>query len=219
MLGLSLRRHLARFRRNVWRTILRVLDTEFHVSSDAMLTAAECAQIKELLQPGDILLESNSAYPLWQLAARFALGSAWMHGAMYVGQGMVVDAGTHPAVAQFPLDEFLKTTAIAVFRPRYATEEDAAQAIEFVQKCIGRPFNINFDHDCTCSFYCTQLISRALSGMPHAIHLKFYPLLWKRVVSPMSVVHSKDIDCLWNSKEKKQRKLTTHPASSASKNG
>lgn len=188
--------------RRFWRTILKTLDTRFPIPATAMLSREQKAEIANILKPGDLLLETNSCYPGWQLAARFAMASIWMHAAIYVGEGLIIDAGTEPTVSIVPLDQFLKTTDIAIYRPKYTCPADADAVLQFARQNLGKRFNITFDPHGENSFYCTQLISSALHDMPNPIFLRWSRMLcmpWKRVISPSAIANNPDIQCLWTS--------------------
>lgn len=194
------RRLAKRITKNSWRLLLNALDTEVSVREGDLLKAEQIATIKSLLRPGDVLLESNSSCPLWQLAAAVALGSAWTHSAIFIGDNSVIDAGTKPYVARVSLNDFLKTTDVAIYRPSYSNETDVQAAVAFASSCLGKPFNITFDHNDHNSFYCTQLISTALLKMPNQIKLELSRMLWKRVVSPNSIAKSTYMKCLFSTK-------------------
>src|SRR5579883_2123244 len=97
-----------------WRTVLSALDTKFPVAERALIPPAMKAKIKAQLCAGDVLLETNSSYLGWQIATRLTLNSIWMHSGIYIGDGLVVDAGSEPRVAKVSIDDFLKTTDIAI---------------------------------------------------------------------------------------------------------
>lgn len=196
----AFRRWQRHFRKRMWKTLLRCLDVSVPFLAGPTLTTAQQEKIKSLLEPGDILLETNARYPGWQLAALLTLGSNWMHSAIYIGNGQVIDVGTEPYVSKIPLDVFLKTTHIAIYRPSYLTTEDRQTAIRFVTGKIGAPFNVTFDTADKHSFYCTQLISSALLAMPNPIPLPKVKMLWKEVVGPKSITNSDNIKLIWTTR-------------------
>lgn len=179
---------------------MRALDTRFALPGKQLLSPQTRASIKEILQPGDLLLETNNQYPGWQFAARLTVGGDWVHSAMYVGNGFVVDIGTKPVVAMIELDEFLKTTDVAIYRPLYVTLEDRRAAIAFVFDNLGMPFNTTFDHRDQGSFYCTQLIARALHAMPNPIDLALGRLMWKPMVPATAIETSPEMQCLFSTR-------------------
>lgn len=196
--------------RNGWRLSLKVLDTRFALPGQQLLSGKKRAQIKQILRPGDLLLETNNQYPGWQFASRLMVGGDWVHSAMYVGNGFVVDIGTKPVVAMIELDEFLKTTDVAIYRPHYKTPEDVKAATAFVADCLGMPFNTTFDHRDRKSFYCTQLIARALLAMPNPITLALGRLMWKPMVPASAIESSPDMDCLFSTRPHLLKAVIAH---------
>ncbi len=183
----------------VWKLALKLLDAKIFVAPRYQLSARTREEIKKILQPGDVLLDSNSAFPCSQLFATVFFQTSWIHSAMYIGNGVLVDSGRKSHVAEISLDEFLQTTDLAVYRPKYAEACDRDAAMDFVKKAVGRPFNITFDDKKGKAFYCTQLISEALASMPHPIFLQRRHLMWKRVIPPASVADCSEIECVWTS--------------------
>src|SRR5438128_2023355 len=49
------------------------------------LTPAQRETIKSLLQPGDLLLNTDNSYPGWQIAEKIAFNSSWTHIGLYIG--------------------------------------------------------------------------------------------------------------------------------------
>jgi len=170
------------------------------ISLRSLLPADQKATIKSLLQSGDILLESNNVYPLSQIITKIIDGGNWIHSAIYVGDNKVIDAGRKPFVASIKLDKFLLTTDVAIYRPKYHSADDISAVLSFVNSSIGAPFNLNFDDTDQHTFYCTQLISRALLSMPHPIRLKHKTIFWITAIPNSSVEQREsDFTCIWSS--------------------
>ncbi len=195
---LRLQRFLVIAEKRAWKILISILDWRCPCC-DGNLSEHQVEAIKLLLKPGDLLLETNNAYPFWQIAVRVALGTNWSHSAFYPGGAIVIDAGTRPYVAEVPLDDFLGTSHIAVLRPRYQTREDLESATTDVVSCLGKPFNITFDHNNRKTVYCAQLVSNALERMPHPIRISRRQMLWKKIVSPEDLEKNPEVDCLWSS--------------------
>jgi len=177
------------------RILLKMFDLKFPVVL-VRLSKAQREEAKSLLQPGDILLEDNCSLPFGQVTNRLA-GSRWAHAAFYIGDGTVVDIGTKPSVSKVPLEQFLKTTDLAICRPRYKTREDLASVISFLRRNLGRPFNKSFDLNRTDSFYCAQLISSKLAQMPNPIELRTSTLFGHTVMVSGAVENSREISRVW----------------------
>lgn len=134
------------------------------------LSSSQTEMILSMLRPGDVLLKDDCDYPLSQLGARL-LGSEWIHAAVYVGNNQIIDCGSKPYVAENNINDFLRASSFAIYRPQFATPEDLESLLVFLRASLGRPFNRTFRFSNKNSFYCTQLIYRALQQMPHPIDL------------------------------------------------
>ena len=180
------------------------------ISVRSLLDAEQKSTIKSLLKQGDILLETNNVYPLSQVITKILDGSNWIHSAIYVGDDKVVDAGRRACVARTKLDNFLLTTDVAIYRPNYHCSDDLSALLSFVEKSIGAPFNLNFDDIDEHSFYCTQLISRALLSMPHPIRLEHQTHFGKTAIPTSSVEQHPEITCIWSSHPKFLPNIVVH---------
>lgn len=183
-----------------WIWLLRLLKTRVPLA-EAQLTVEEQNHVRRILKPGDILLEDDSAYPLWQIASR-VVGSRWSHMAFYIGNDLVIDAGTKPFVAEISLGEFLQTSNIAIFRPRYKDSSHLESAMKFMMNRLDCPFNSSFNLNKQNAFYCAQLVSRALEQMPDPIHLQHSQWLGKEFILPSAVEKSPEFQLVWCAKKK-----------------
>ncbi|CAN5501369.1 hypothetical protein BH10CYA1_BH10CYA1_39620 [soil metagenome] len=197
-------------KRYLWKFLLHLLDVRMPVPSEYYLSESSRDEVRGLLQPGDIFLESNNAFPGSQIAAKLLFGTDWIHAGIYIGENKVIDSGRKPCVALNELDQFLFTTDLAIYRPQYLGPEDQQAAIAFANNAVGKPFNITLDDTHGHSFYCTQLIAEALLSMPHPIRLKHRHILWKSVVPPVALVRSAELDCIWSSSPRFFRNIIAH---------
>ncbi|GEM_PF-1294069 len=196
-------------RRFFWTSLLRIFDCKFPTVC-SRLSEQKINEIKLALRPGDILLEHNDSYPLWQIAAAIA-GSSWAHAAFYVGDNTVIDSGTEPCVARIDLDRFLRTTDVAVYRPHYRTDSDVQAALSCAASCLGRPFNRTFDPESKGSFYCSQLTSSVLMQMPNPIRLPpSRALFWKPMIMPSSIERCSEMELVWRSRNSCLARLRSH---------
>ncbi|MFN8552935.1 MAG: YiiX/YebB-like N1pC/P60 family cysteine hydrolase [Candidatus Obscuribacterales bacterium] len=183
----------------VWKLALKMIEAQVSVAPRYQLTVKAREEVKKIVESGDILLDCNSAFPCSQLMAGIFFKTYWIHSAMYVGNGVVIDSGRKSHVAEISLNDFLETTDAAVYRPQYVDQADREAAVAFVRKALGKPFNITFDDKNGKAYYCTQLISDALTSMPHPINLPRRQLFWKQVIPPASVAVCSQIVCVWSS--------------------
>jgi Permuted papain-like amidase enzyme, YaeF/YiiX, C92 family len=207
-------------KRGIWKLLLHLLDVQIEVNPDNYIPEAMRSEIRSLLQPGDVLMESHNAYPYSQIVAKLLFGTNWIHAALYIGDEKVVHSGRKPHVTLDPLEEFLHTTDVAIYRPNYVKNEDRDAAISYAEKAVGKPFNITLDDTHGHSFYCTQLISEALLSMPDPINLAHRRVLWKSIIPPVAVETSKDFKFIWSSHPDFVRNIGTHiPGIALSKRG
>src|ERR1035437_3307341 len=108
-------------KRYLWKILLRLMDVRMAVRDEDILSEEQREEVKSLLKKGDILLESNNAYLSPQIVANLLFGTNWIHSAIYVGDGKVIDSGREPSVAINDLDQFLLTTDLAVYRSKYGS--------------------------------------------------------------------------------------------------
>lgn len=197
-------------KRRCQRMVRKALHFKFPVSPATMLSHAQRVEIERTLLPGDILLESDNAHLIPQIFTKLFFGSSWTHSALYVGNGEVIDAGRQARVARISLDEFLNTTGVAVFRPRYRTYEDAMTVCSYASERVGAPFDTAFDAFDSRTLYCGQLIAEALQAMPHPIAMTERSLFSKSYVPPAAIANCPEIDCIWSSEPKLRNSLGSH---------
>lgn len=153
--------------------------------SRPLISPEQVQQLKEVLQPGDIILERRN----WYLSNGFLPGF-WSHMGLYVGaaedltrrglaphpfvqphleryrepdrngnEHRVVEAGTSGVIFS-SLEEFGAADHIAVLRPRVSeARKNAAIARAFSH--YGKPYDFDFDFFSTDRLVCTELIYRA----------------------------------------------------------
>ena len=164
------------------------------------LTRSQKDQIKSILQPGDIILETNNSYPGWHIASRLAFNSHWAHCALYTGDGTVIDAGSTEQVAELPIETFLGTHHIAILRPEYPAAEYLQSVLSYARSCLGRQFNRRLDNSTDRELYCSQLIARALRTMADPIEVPSYRILGKEITPPAAFLECPKIHCLWSTR-------------------
>lgn len=201
--------HLMHGMKRVWIARLqRIMNSKFPTIG-AELTDAENLEIKRLLHEGDVLLKDDCNYPLAQLGAR-VIGEHWIHSAVYLGGNQVIDIGSKPYVSISELDDFLRTSDVAILRPQFKSEEDRNSAIAFLKSALNRPFNRSFNFESTESFYCTQLIQRALAQMPHPIKIENNDIGGKTVILSSSIESCPEIHQIYLSRKGLLRSTLAH---------
>jgi cell wall-associated NlpC family hydrolase len=134
------------------------------------LSAAQRDEILHSIQPGDICLETNDAYPGWQRFERITMRTNHTHAFIYEGNGKLLQSTTPNGVQRTDLADYLKGRIhVMVIRPPYQSQQDVAAAIDYAAAQLGKPYNEAFNGNDTSKFYCSQLVSEALRHMPHPI--------------------------------------------------
>ena len=149
------------------------------------ITQAQIQDLKQILQPGDLILERQN----WYLSNGFLPGF-WKHMALYVGsaedlerRGLSMDPLVRPHWEKFrhadrhghaprvievvssgvmfsPLEHTAAADDLAVLRPRLSeSRKNAAVARAFSH--YGKPYDFDFDFFSTDKLVCTELIYRA----------------------------------------------------------
>lgn len=135
------------------------------------ITQEQKEEVSRLLQPGDILLETNNEYPGWQLGEKLFLKTDWTHLAMYMGDGKIAEATPERKKfsAKVTLNEFLDAYHVAVARPNYKTEEDKLSALKYMKNAEGAPYDYAMDVNDESKLYCSEAPYHALRKMPHPL--------------------------------------------------
>jgi hypothetical protein len=149
------------------------------------ITQAQVQDLKQILQPGDVILERRN----WFLSNGFLPGF-WKHAALYVGSPQDLERRgltTHPFVQSHlesfrkpdrhgnesrvievvaegvifsPLEETAAADDFAVLRPRVSESRKNAAIVNAFSH-YGKPYDFDFDFFSTDKLVCTELVYRA----------------------------------------------------------
>lgn len=138
------------------------------------------------IRPGDIILETDNAYPGWQRLEFFTMQSHYTHAAIYEGDGKFLEA-TPPKVARTDLREYLHGhQLVCIVRPDYKSSQDVDAALEYCRQQIGKPYNGTFSMGNGESLYCAELVYNAMKAMPNPLDVPLKKVLGKPAVAPDS---------------------------------
>ncbi|MBN8550658.1 MAG: hypothetical protein J0M12_15185 [Deltaproteobacteria bacterium] len=113
-------------------------------------------KIKQVLQPGDILLRYQKGFPL----DPFFVG-IWQHaGACVDSKATIVDALSE-GVGRRSLERFAHADAVVVLRP-YFWGDQKSEFLNYLQLQVGKAYNYNFNSR-TVEHYCSGLVYHALA--------------------------------------------------------
>lgn len=116
------------------------------------MTFKELMILKTVMKPGGVLLTKTKGE-----LTNFFIPGFWKHSAMYIGNGMVIEA-IGRGVTLTPLDYFIYTKDfIAYVEPKFTDKEGMASACEWAKTKMGAPYDYNFlEND--DEFYCGELV-------------------------------------------------------------
>ena len=135
-------------------------------------------EILDNVQPGDVILETNNAYPNWQRLERLAFRSSFTHAAIFEGwkdgKPMLLEATTGDpsgaGVIRTNLEEYFHgPVKLAVVRPDYKTPADRDAALDYARAQLGRPYDTGFNYKDDNSFFCSELVDKSLRACPNPI--------------------------------------------------
>jgi uncharacterized protein YycO len=150
-------------------------------------------QIKTQLKPGDIVLTRSSMHQTFHYFLKSTHGHFYSHAATYVGDGNIIDSYDKPDRQN--VDTFFKKmTEIAVLRPRYQSEKQIEDQNKYLEKQIGKPYDIFFRTDETETFYCSELTVRGMEASGVDAKIPGHAILGHAYVLPEDFKKSKDID-------------------------
>lgn len=166
----------------------KVLDIRVPTTTPSM-TDERRQKILDCIQPGDILLETNNAYPNWQRLEMATLRSSYTHAAMYEGNGKFLEATTGDpsgaGVVRSDLKDYLEgPILVAVLRPPYKTPADRDAAVDYCRSQLGKAYDSSFRLDESESLYCAELVYRALKACPNPIDTPTRKAMGRDAVGP-----------------------------------
>jgi len=117
-------------------------------------------QVREIIQPGDILIRRFEGY-----IDKWFIPGFWNHAGVYIG-----DDGDKPeqvvhAVSEGVIQEdflnFMRTDHMLILR----APSGADKAIELAKSVVGAPYDFGFDFKDTNRFSCTELVAFCYPGI------------------------------------------------------
>lgn len=150
----------------------------------------ERKQIMDVLKPGDVILETEDAYPISQWTEKMMLGTNYTHTAIYEGNGYIIES-IKDGVKRTHLDHYFNREChLAVIRPPYKSNKDVKASIDYARNQIGKLYNTRFNLKDDSRHYCHELVKWTLESIPHPIKvptIKAFGLIGK-VISAKSFI-------------------------------
>lgn len=147
-------------------------------------------KILAALEPGDVILETNLAYPGWKQMLHFGMGSNFTHAAIYEGNGKFFEATPHGGVQRSDLEKYFNDTVkLAVVKMPYASEADRQAVLDNFRSIRGKPYNrtpefLSSEHP--QAFGCTEAVTYCLENLPNPIRVPRTVVAGREHVSPAS---------------------------------
>ena len=125
-------------------------------------------EIRDLIQPGDIILRRYEGY-----LSSYMIPGFWSHAGLYIG-----DDGENPeqvvhaiseGVIQEDILNFMRTDHMLVLRltPQEGNETAASEAVSKAKAIVGKPYDFGFDFKDANRFSCTELVAHCYPGVVH----------------------------------------------------
>ena len=167
------------------------------------MTDEKKATILNLLQPGDLILDTDTNYPISAIAEKIIGDSDFSHVSIYEGDGKRIEANTNingkDCVARTELsDSLYGRRVIKIIRPDYKSQEDVKAALDYARDQIGKPYDSAFDYSSDDSQYCSELVAKALKAMPNAINVNTFKILNREAVLPGDFQDLKDSKVIYD---------------------
>ncbi len=157
--------------------------------------------IRDLIQPGDILIRRYDGY-----FSTYALPGFWTHCGLYIG-----DEGDKPeqvihsvseGVIQETLVEFMRTDHMLILRyPTSKTKTKINKAIKLAKSIVGKPYDFGFDFKDTHRFSCTELVAFCYPGV-----VEGKKKLGKMVIVADDFNKSDKLTTVWDSTQEDKQK-------------
>ena len=165
---------------------IRVPTTTKNISEE------EVNKILSVIQPGDVILETNDAYPNWQRMEIVTLGSNYTHAAIYEGDGKFLEATTGDpsgkGVLRTDLKEYLDGhLKIKIIRPPYKDGDDIKAALDHARAQLDKPYDSAFNYEDDDKIYCAELVKKAIDQCPSGIKTPMSDTFFTRLTGKKAV--------------------------------
>lgn len=140
--------------------------------------------LESKLQPGDIVLTSDCAYPGWGRMEYWAVGSNYTHAAI-VGNDSKIYEATGAGVIASDVDGYFKGhLKTAILRPDFVSpKKDAESITEYCKSHVGKNYdNLFLDDD--SEFYCSELVAKALTQVTEPLATPSKDVLGRKAIAP-----------------------------------
>lgn len=158
-------------------------------------TPEQIADIKNKLQPGDIILTKNKHRQTFYYMLHGLFGHKYSHAATYAGKGEIVDSYDKPDRQK--LDDVLgRITDCAIIRANYDDTEQPYRNIQYQDNQIGKPYDNYFNIMDTSAHYCSELTLRGLEASGLETKVQGHAIMNQPFILPDDFLHVDGFDVI-----------------------
>lgn len=135
------------------------------------------------LEPGDVLLVTNTESPILQALSYYGVGSHHTHCAIYTDNDSFIES--QDVVVETPYHEFLSgKQRVTIVRPPYKSKEDAQKVVSESKSLLGTPYDYTGNPDDDTEVACTDLIEVAMRRVDPDLDVEEVNILGFEIVPP-----------------------------------
>jgi uncharacterized protein YycO len=146
---------IRRFFLRVLAPLTRLIGKLHSPYSHKRITGDDCFAIEDMLKPGMAFITKTNGE-----LSNIANPGFWKHGAIYYGDGTVIEAVGNGVVETNLITFLTRKDYVAVLQPTFADESEMRAAAEQALQWVGSPYDMMFELD-DKAFYCYEVIYRA----------------------------------------------------------
>ncbi|MGH2505925.1 MAG: hypothetical protein ACRDHZ_00670 [Ktedonobacteraceae bacterium] len=121
--------------------------------------------MRELSQPGDVIVESNLHGWQWMALCMAATSTSWVHAALVDGNKRLLTVEKEAVEADFDIYLRWGSTRLALVRPPYRDDKQAEAAVRYARSKLGTRYDPSFqDHAGNCNGLVASALAHA--GVP-----------------------------------------------------
>jgi hypothetical protein len=147
------------------------------------ITGNNIDAIKELLQPGDLILRGFDDFIGSILIGRYS------HIGLVIDSDLIIHA-IEPVVTYCHLYDFCKCDRIIILRPKLESNKHLTDILITAHSLIGTKYDFNFDFENSTSFSCTEFIAYCFKDYINIQKetIKILGLFKKEVIKPETFI-------------------------------
>ncbi len=159
----------------------------------------ELEYLRELSQPGDLILESNLHGFQWVALCLFTMQTSWVHAAIVDENRRILTVEKEVIETDFEIYQRWGSTRLCLLRPPYQSGEQIRAALDYARSNLGKPYDASFNDD---AGNCNGLVGSSL--VKAGIEVPKKARFGKSLYAPDSFFKIKNASIIWLSDEHRQ---------------